>query len=102
MPQGSGTAATMRKYVYTCFPGLVYNECQVTLLILQIYSSIYECTITATAKGCYPESGEMYQITLEKLSLILTSEFFFFKLSSLYDSDDYIIDNTANQMNCVG
>ena len=77
MPQGSGTAATMRKYVYTCFPGLVYNECQVTLLILQIYSSIHECTITATAKGCYPESGEMYQITLEKLSLIPTSEFFF-------------------------
>ena len=37
----------------------------------------YECAITATAKGCYPESGEMYQITLEKLSLILTSEFFF-------------------------
>ena len=26
-------------------------------------------------KGCYPESGEMYQITLEKLLLILTSEF---------------------------
>ena len=42
---------------------------------------IYECTITATAKGCYPESGEMYQITLEKLSLILTSEFFFFNLA---------------------
>ena len=62
----------------------------------------YECTITATAKGCYPESVEMYQITLEKLSLILTSEFSFFRLSSLYDSDDYIIDNTANQMNCVG
>ena len=60
MPQGSSTAATIRKYVYTCFPGLVYNECQVTLLILQIYSSIHECTITATAKGCYPESGEMY------------------------------------------
>ena len=40
MSQGSGTAATMRKYVYTCFPGLVYNECQVTLLILQIYSSM--------------------------------------------------------------
>ena len=39
------------------------------------------CTITATAKGCYPESGEMYQITLEKLSLILTSEFFFFNLA---------------------
>ena len=37
----------------------------------------YECAITATAKGCYPESGEMYQITLEKLSLIPTSEFFF-------------------------
>ena len=61
----------------------------------------YECAITATAKGCYPESGEMYQITLEKLSLIPTSEFFF-KLSSLYDSDYYIIDNTALQMNCVG
>ena len=40
MPQGSGTAAAMRKYVYTCFPGLVYNECQVTLLILQIYPSM--------------------------------------------------------------
>ena len=46
----------------------------------------YECTITATAKGCYPE---MYHVRLEKLSL-------------LNDSDDYIIDNTANQMNCVG
>ena len=41
----------------------------------------YECTITATAKGCYPESGEMYQITLEKLSLILTTEFFFLNLA---------------------
>ena len=61
----------------------------------------YECKITATAKGCYPERGEMYQITLENLSLILTSEFYFFQLSSLYDSDDYIIDNTANQMNRV-
>ena len=40
MPQGSGTAATMRKYVYTCFPGLAYNECQFSLLILQIYSSM--------------------------------------------------------------
>ena len=33
-------SAAMRKYVYTCFPGLVYNECQVTLLILQIYPSM--------------------------------------------------------------
>ena len=40
VPQGSGTVAIIRKYVYTCFPGLVYNECQVTLLILQIYSSM--------------------------------------------------------------
>ena len=55
-----------------------------------------------TAKGCYPERSEIYQITLEKLSLILTSEFSIFQLSSLYDSDDYFIDNTANQMNCVG
>ena len=55
MPQGSGTAATMRKYVYTCCPGLAYNECQFTLLMLLFY----ECTITATAKGCYPESGEI-------------------------------------------
>ena len=31
----------------------------------------------------------MYHVRLEKLSL-------------LNDSDDYIIDNTANQMNCVG
>ena len=62
----------------------------------------YKCTITATAKSCYPESGEMYQITLEKLLLILTSEFTFFKLNSLYDSEDYIIDNTAIQTNCLG
>ena len=61
----------------------------------------YACTITATAKGCYHESVEMYQITLEKLSLILTSEFSFFQHSSLYDSDDYIIDSTANRMNCA-
>ena len=40
MPQGSGTAATMRKYVYTFCPGLAYNECQFTLLMLQIYSSM--------------------------------------------------------------
>ena len=61
----------------------------------------YECTITATEKGCYHESVEMYQITLEKLSLILTSEFSFFQHSSLYDSDDYIIDSTTNRMNCA-
>ena len=58
----------------------------------------YECTIIATAKGCYHESVEMYQITLEKMSLILTSEFSFFRPSSLYDSDDYIIDNTSNKI----
>ena len=33
-------SAAMRKYVYTCVPGLVYSECQVTLLILQIYPSM--------------------------------------------------------------
>ena len=36
----SVTAVALRKYVYTCFPGLVYNECQVTLPFLQIYPSM--------------------------------------------------------------
>ena len=100
MPQGSGTAAAMGKYVYLfSWPCLQWmSSCFAYLTNLPFY----ECTITATAKGCYPERGEIYQITLEKLSVILTSEFSFFQLSLLYDSDDYIIDNTANQMNCVG
>ena len=36
----SVTAVALRKNVYTCFPGLVYNECQVTLPFLQIYPSM--------------------------------------------------------------
>ena len=36
----SVAAVALRKYAYTCFPGLVYNECQVTLPFLQIYPSM--------------------------------------------------------------
>ena len=35
-------------------------------------------------------------------TVILTLEFSFFQISSLYGTDAYIIDITANQMICIG
>ena len=51
----------------------------------------YECTITATAKGCYPESGEINENFRKTVINSYLRVLHFFKLSSLYDSDNYII-----------
>ena len=58
-------AAALRKYVYTCFPGLVYNECQVTLLFLQIYPSMSVPNNTYCNMVLYSQGGEMYEVTLD-------------------------------------
>ena len=61
----SVTAAAIRKYVYTCFPDLVCNECCYFAFLTNL--RLYNCTkiITVTAWGFYSEGGEMYQITLD-------------------------------------
>ena len=133
----SVTAAALRKYVYTCFPGLVYNECQVTLLFLQIYPSMSVpnnsyCkrlllsrwwnvwnTIRFGTKTCHDRTFFLLKKTIISCTyctfwknyaisasthktVILTLEFSFFQISSLYGTDAYSIDITANQMICIG
>ena len=134
----SVTGAALRKYVYTCFPGLVYNECQVTLLFLQIYFSMSVpnnsyCkrlllsrlwnvwnTIRFGTKTCHDKTFFLLKKTINCYTLhctfwnnyaisarthktvIFSLEFSFFQISSLYGTDAYIIDITANQMICSG
>ena len=73
----SVTAAALRKYVYTCFPGLVYNECQVTLLFLQIYPSMSVPNNSYCNRVLYSQGDEMYEITLDLEQKAAMIEHFF-------------------------
>ena len=59
------------------FSWLCYNECQITLLFLQIYPSMRVYQITVTARGYYSQGGEMYQITLDLEQKLAVIEHFF-------------------------
>ena len=59
------------------FSWFCYNECQITLLFLQIYPSMIVYQITVTARGYYSQGGEMYQITLDLEQKLAMIEHFF-------------------------
>ena len=62
----------------------------------------YECTITATAKGCYPESGEINENFRKTVINSYLRVLHFFNLAHCMIQMIILLYYTANQMNCLG